>query len=163
MKIKYLVFVLFFLTAILNFAPSVNAQTTNCMSLSGKDAQISCLRELIAKLMYEVYQMQNAGQTTSTTTPVADTTTTSGTWCHTFNINLGYSNIWNAEVSYLHTALEKQGLSYAPDMGNIYVHGTATAVAKFQEKYASEILTPFKLTAGTGYMGYATRAKLNAL
>jgi len=40
---------------------------------------------------------------------------------------------------------------------------TASAVTRFQNMYASDILAPIGLSRGTGYFGIQTRAKLNTL
>ncbi|MFA5841513.1 MAG: hypothetical protein WC835_00945 [Candidatus Paceibacterota bacterium] len=40
---------------------------------------------------------------------------------------------------------------------------TKAAVARFQEKYASEVLSPVGLKRGSGYIGFYTRAKLSAI
>lgn len=83
------------------------------------------------------------------------------TWCHTFNMNLKVGDTGNEVVS-LNFALQKEGFNpgeKSPTFDDL----TAAAVTGFQQKYASEILTPNGLSYGTGYVGASTRAKLNSL
>ena len=71
----------------------------------------------------------------------------------------------NAEVSCLQEFLKKQGPEIYPE-GLItanFLTKTRLAIIRFQEKYASEILTPSGLNKGTGYVGQRTRIKINQL
>lgn len=61
------------------------------------------------------------------------------------------------------TSIAASGVG-APGSESDYFGGlTVAAVAKFQNKYASEVLAPVGLSAGTGYFGASTRTKANAL
>jgi peptidoglycan hydrolase-like protein with peptidoglycan-binding domain len=83
-----------------------------------------------------------------------------GQWCYTFNTNLRIGTS-GSEVTALQTALQKDGESVS--LTGTFDEQVASAVSGFQEKYATTILTPNNLQHGTGYVGSATRAKLNEL
>jgi peptidoglycan hydrolase-like protein with peptidoglycan-binding domain len=135
MKIKSLLVTVVLIVTILCFGFAVKAQTTDVSAL------IAQLQAQIQSLMQQIAVLQAQQGTTQA-------------WCHTFNTNLGFVNSGSPEIGYLHTALQKQGISYGPDTGNIYNNGTSLAIIKFQKKYG--ILQ-------TGYLGLLTRVKLNSL
>ncbi len=64
-------------------------------------------------------------------------------------------------VRVLHQVLTQAG--YGPFVNDEFDEQTAAAVVGFQEQYRSEVLAPYGLVRGTGYVGVSTRAKLNAL
>lgn len=68
------------------------------------------------------------------------------------------------EVKCLQEVLKSQGASICPYAATgYYGPGTRLSIKKFQEKYASEILTPQGLKQGNGIFDSYTRNKLNAL
>ena len=81
------------------------------------------------------------------------------------------SGMVSGEVKYLQIVLNSNSVTKVADSGPGSIGKETTkfgfmtkgAVVRFQEKYRSEILTPSKLTEGTGIVGSATRAKLNKL
>ena len=84
-----------------------------------------------------------------------------GEWCHTFNNNLRYKDT-GTEVVALQTALKKQGFADAgKDPLGKFGTNTFSAVVYFQNKFAKDILSQWRLKRGTGFVGASTRAKLN--
>ncbi|MEW5805279.1 MAG: peptidoglycan-binding protein [Patescibacteria group bacterium] len=68
------------------------------------------------------------------------------------------------EVNILQSGLAKDSAVYPEGLVTGYFGPlTKAAVIRFQEKYASEVLAPWGLTNGTGFVGSTTRDKFNAL
>jgi len=84
--------------------------------------------------------------------------------CGKFENNL-YYGLRNEEVRCLQEFLRSQGPSIYPEgiVSGWFGPLTRSAVIRFQEKYASEILAPYGLTKGTGFVGPRTRAKINQI
>ncbi|MBL7155994.1 MAG: hypothetical protein ISS87_00080 [Candidatus Pacebacteria bacterium] len=82
-------------------------------------------------------------------------------WCYDFNVNLSAGDK-GLDIVALNVVLKKQGF-YSANISNYFGQETTSAVIKFQEKYAADILAFWGLTNGTGYVGITTRAKLNEL
>ena len=84
--------------------------------------------------------------------------------CAHFDINLSFG-MRSYHVRCLQEFLVAQGAGVYPEglvTGN-FLFATQQAVIRFQEKYSSEILAPFGLSSGTGYVGQMTRSKINQL
>jgi len=85
--------------------------------------------------------------------------------CSKLENNLYYGMTNNNEVRCLQEFLKNQSSEIYPEgliTGN-FLPLTQNAVIRFQEKYATNILTPIGLERGTGFVGAKTRAKINEL
>jgi hypothetical protein len=165
MNCKKIIFVASFL-AVSGFLFSFNTPSAKAITAVELQTLIAQLQQQITQLQQQLLQLQG--------TPVA--------WCHDFNTNLrygdggdgnSYSGI-GAEVYALIQVLSKEGLidynqvvqpgAAGTSIRSSYFSETiASAVVAFQEKYASEVLSSWGLTHGTGVVGPTTRAKLNKL
>ncbi|MBZ9572229.1 hypothetical protein KJA15_02790 [Patescibacteria group bacterium] len=86
-------------------------------------------------------------------------------FCQKLENNLYYGLMNNQEVRCLQEFLKSQGSEIYPEglvTGN-FLSLTKTAAIRFQEKYAKDILAPWELTEGTGFVGRTTRAKINEI
>ena len=113
-------------------------------------AKISEINSLLNLLQNQLLKIENKKQTEELS-------------CQRIDQDLFYGLKNNNNVRCLQGILISQGEGIYPEgliTGN-FLSFTKSAVIRFQERYAAEILTPLGLTQGTGYVGYSTRAKLN--
>lgn len=124
-----------------------------------EDKETELIKQLLARIAYlksEIAKVQ------SQIAAILGKNTNS---CQRFENNLYYAMIGNLEVRCLQQFLKNQGTEIYPQglvTGN-FLSLTKSAVIRFQEKYASEILTPLGLEKGTGYFGIMSRKVANGL
>lgn len=86
---------------------------------------------------------------------------TSNDWCYDFLTDLKYGQK-GEEIKALQVVLKREGL-FRKIINGYFNYSTFEAVKLFQEKYQKEILAPWGLKKSTGFVGLATRTKLNEL
>jgi len=152
MRIKYFVVFAILLTVLFGFSGN-----TKALTIAELQVQVNALLQQLAQLQEQLKQAQNNDSQVK--------------WCYNFTKNLRIGDT-GKDVEALWTALNKEypgdvlNISYDHEgMGqpNKFGEYTASAVSEFQEKYADEILKPNGLRKGNGYVGPATRKKLNAI
>lgn len=85
--------------------------------------------------------------------------------CERFEEDLYYGMRNEDQVRCLQQFLKSQGEQIYPEglvTGN-FLSLTKSAVIRFQEKHAEDVLEPWNLEQGTGYVGETTRAKINQI
>ncbi len=120
---------------------------------TGEDALIQQLLEKIVYLRAEIARLlgQKSGG--------------ANVYCSQINNSLSFGTGNSSEVKCLQQFLKDQGADIYPEglvTGN-FATLTRAAVIRFQERYASEILSPIGLSKGTGYVGIMTRQKINQI
>ncbi len=85
-------------------------------------------------------------------------------YCKSISMDLRYG-MKNDQVKCLQQFLKAQGKDIYPEglVTGYFGPLTRSAVIRFQEKYAKEILEPLGLKKGTGFVGPKTRAKINEI
>ncbi len=155
--------VLTFALAFAVVAPVVVAEDNGEDTVADLQQQITDLTAIINQLKAQL-EGTTAPTTPSAGVPAACASVTA------FNVNLTVGSR-GADVKCLQamlnlsadTQVAASGVGSLGQETEYFGPLTRAAVVKFQNKYASEVLTPIGLTAGTGFVGMQTRAKLNAM
>ncbi|MCK4453863.1 hypothetical protein KAU51_00745 [Candidatus Parcubacteria bacterium] len=149
-----IVLVVVFLFASIGFF-NLNTPTVRAMTAAEIEA-------LIAQLQVQITDLQKQ---------LAEITGEEMVWCHDFTFNLRYGDGYDVagatgrEIQALQTALIKEGFkNLSSEKANGYFGDyTASAIVGFQEKYKEDVLAPWGLAHGTGFVGSTTKQKLNEL
>ena len=130
------------------------------------DPKIQALLNQIDALKQQITQLQALLAARINSVPAPSVPTPAGGYsCKSITADLYFGVENYKQVACLQQILKAQGASIYPEgqvTGN-YSLATQAAVARFQEKYAADILVPLGLKKGTGYVSAATRSKLNQL
>lgn len=126
------------------------------------------MQQMIAQLNQQIQQLQTQLAALGETPAGPAFTGIPANFTFDRNLRLGSSG---DDVKYLQivlnadpaTRLRESGVGAPGQETSYFGPLTEAAVIKFQEKYANEVLTPFGITSGTGFVGTTTRAKLNAM
>jgi len=140
-------------------AQNLSTGTNTMTSGTGVDPKV--LLQTIARIQQEIIRLKILLSTALAVEASAQPKYS----CNSINADLYYGVEQAAPVRCLQEVLRAQGLAVYPEAkitGN-FSSATQEAVIRFQEKYANEILLPLGLNKGTGYVGAATRQKLNHL
>lgn len=152
MSLKKIFLGLMFLGVFTFFVSSANAMTADELK-----AKISNLQSQVNILLQQLNTAQQQTTTPSTTPNIS----ASSNICYNFAKTLKLGSVGD-DVKGLQILLKKEGL-YPGNLTGYFGQFTKTALIKFQEKYTSDILSPWKLKKGTGNLGSSTMAKLNKL
>lgn len=140
-------------------ADNSGSTTTGAMTLEQLQARIQELNKLLDQLQAQLKgESSNTGANTGN--QAGNTNQNQNSFSFQINLKLGDRN---DDVKKMQEILIAQGLMASGLNTGYFGPLTKQAVIKFQEKYASEILSPFGLVAGTGFVGQSTRAKLSSL
>ncbi|MBI1999530.1 MAG: peptidoglycan-binding protein [Parcubacteria group bacterium] len=99
-------------------------------------------------------------------TPAVSSTACPYTWARNLTVGATGDDVKKLQQflnSMSDTMVASSGAGSAGNETSTFGPATKAAVVKFQNKYASEVLTPVGLSAGTGYFGASSRVKANAL
>jgi len=141
------------LAMVFSFTPlSANAQTVAELT-----AQINSLLATISALQAQLSNISGGGSSASV---CPFTWTRSLTTGSTGDDVKALQQFLNSDAA---TQVASSGAGSPGNESSYFGPATRGAVVKFQDKYASEVLAPVGLSAGTGYFGSSSRAKANAL
>ncbi len=99
-------------------------------------------------------------------TPAVSSTACPYTWARNLTVGATGDDVKKLQQflnSMSDTMVASSGAGSVGNETSTFGPATKAAVVKFQNKYASEVLTPVGLSAGTGYFGASSRVKANAL